>query len=76
MRIGDPGIFLTLDPGWKKFVSGIWDKHPGSAALLTCQMTEMNNVPLRPYGVLFLIRRINFFLLCTGSLSKLDENYT
>ncbi len=25
----DPGIFLTLDPGWKKFGSGIHDKHPG-----------------------------------------------
>ncbi len=45
----DPGswIFLTLDPGWKKFGSGItdtgWkkfgsgipDKHPGSATLIT-----------------------------------------
>jgi hypothetical protein len=35
---GDPdpgsGIFLTLDPGWKKFGSGIRDKHPGSATLL------------------------------------------
>jgi hypothetical protein len=34
----DPGMgsgsFLTLDPGWKKFGSGIWDKHPGSATLL------------------------------------------
>jgi hypothetical protein len=24
---------LTLDPGWKKFGCGIWDKHPGSATL-------------------------------------------
>jgi hypothetical protein len=35
----DPGsrIFLTLDrdPGWKKFGSGIPDKHPGSATLPT-----------------------------------------
>jgi hypothetical protein len=31
----DPGIFLTLDPGSNmgKFVSGIWVKHPRSAAL-------------------------------------------
>jgi hypothetical protein len=26
-------IFLTMDPGWKKFGSGIRDKHPGSATL-------------------------------------------
>jgi hypothetical protein len=32
-RIRDPGIFLTRDPGWKKFESGIRDKHPGSATL-------------------------------------------
>jgi hypothetical protein len=25
------GIFLTRDPGWKTFGSGIRDKHPGSA---------------------------------------------
>jgi hypothetical protein len=24
----DPGIFLTLDPGWKKFVTGIREKIP------------------------------------------------
>jgi hypothetical protein len=32
----DPGfgIFLTLDPGWEKFVSGIRHKHPGSATLI------------------------------------------
>jgi hypothetical protein len=31
----DPGsgIFLTLDSGWKKFGSGIRDKHRGSATL-------------------------------------------
>jgi hypothetical protein len=29
----DPGIFLTLDPGWKKFGSGIRDKHSGYATL-------------------------------------------
>ncbi len=31
----NPGsrIFLTLDPGLKKFGSGIRDKHPGSATL-------------------------------------------
>jgi hypothetical protein len=29
----DPGsgIFFPRDPGWKKFGSGIHDKHPGSA---------------------------------------------
>ncbi len=26
----DPGIFLTLDPGWKKFGNGIRDKHSDS----------------------------------------------
>jgi hypothetical protein len=31
MRIRDPGIFLTRDPGWKKI--RIRDKHPGSAIL-------------------------------------------
>jgi hypothetical protein len=30
----DPGIFFTLDPGWKKFGSGIRDKHSESATLL------------------------------------------
>jgi hypothetical protein len=30
----DPGIFLTRDPGWKKFRSGIRDKHPGSVTPL------------------------------------------
>jgi hypothetical protein len=34
MRIRDLGIFLTLDPGWKKFGSGVRDNHPGSATLL------------------------------------------
>jgi hypothetical protein len=30
------GIFLTLDPGWgKKFGSGIRDKHPVPATLVT-----------------------------------------
>jgi hypothetical protein len=29
------GIFLILDPGWKKFRSGIPDKHPRSATLVT-----------------------------------------
>jgi hypothetical protein len=27
---------FVADPGWKKFGSGIWDKHPGSATLLPC----------------------------------------
>jgi hypothetical protein len=33
----DPGsgIFLIRDPEWKKFGSGIQDKHPGSATLST-----------------------------------------
>jgi hypothetical protein len=26
-------LMLIWDPGWKKFESGIRDKHPGSAAL-------------------------------------------
>jgi hypothetical protein len=26
--------FFDADPGWKKFGSGIQDKHPGSATLL------------------------------------------
>jgi hypothetical protein len=29
----DPGIFLTLDPGWKKFGSWIRDVYTGSATL-------------------------------------------
>jgi hypothetical protein len=33
IRIRDPGIFLTLDPGWKKFRSVILEKQPGSATL-------------------------------------------
>jgi hypothetical protein len=27
--------FFDADPGWNKFGYGIWDKHPGSATLLT-----------------------------------------
>jgi hypothetical protein len=36
MRIRDPESFCPWiqDPIWKKFVSGILDKHPGSATLL------------------------------------------
>jgi hypothetical protein len=30
----DPGIFVIRDPGWKKFGSGIRNKHPGSATLV------------------------------------------
>jgi hypothetical protein len=30
----DPGIFSTLDPGWKIFGSGTRDKYPGSASLI------------------------------------------
>jgi hypothetical protein len=35
IRIQDPGIFFTLDPGsgMKQFGSGIRDKHPGSATM-------------------------------------------
>ncbi len=29
----DPGLCLTLDPGWKKLRSRIQNKHPGSATL-------------------------------------------
>jgi hypothetical protein len=35
MRIRDPGVFFTLDPGWEKIGTGIRDKHPGSAALVS-----------------------------------------
>jgi hypothetical protein len=34
IRIRDPGIFFTLDPGWKKFRSVIRYKHSESATLL------------------------------------------
>jgi hypothetical protein len=36
----DPGsgIFLTLDPGWKKFGSGIRDKRSGSTTLVTTDL--------------------------------------
>jgi hypothetical protein len=36
IRIRDPESFgpWIWDPGWKKFGSGIRDKHPGSATLL------------------------------------------
>jgi hypothetical protein len=33
IRIRESGIFLTLDPGWKKFGFGIRDEHRGSAML-------------------------------------------
>jgi hypothetical protein len=38
----DPGSGMEKirigNPGWKKFGSGIWDKHPGSATLVSiCQ---------------------------------------
>jgi hypothetical protein len=34
IRIRDPEIFLTLDPEWQKFRSGVQDKHPGFAKLV------------------------------------------
>ncbi len=35
--VPDPGygIFLTLDPRWKKFGSGMWDELPGFTTLIT-----------------------------------------
>jgi hypothetical protein len=38
------------DPGWKKFGSGIWDKHPGSATLLLCQFMNILGCPLSLVG--------------------------
>ncbi len=49
----DPGIFLTLDTGWKKFGSGMQDNHPGSATLL-----KMNHFCGTDYNF------INFFYFC------------
>jgi hypothetical protein len=34
------GIFFTRDPGWKKFKSGIRDKHPGSATVVLVFMDK------------------------------------
>jgi hypothetical protein len=34
IRIRDPGIFLTLDPGFGMGKNQIRDKHPGSATLV------------------------------------------
>jgi hypothetical protein len=42
MRIRDPGIFLTLDPGAGMEKIRIRDKHPGFATLLFI----VNKVPL------------------------------
>jgi hypothetical protein len=33
-------ILKLFDPGWEKFGSGIWDKHPGSATLLVMMTTQ------------------------------------
>jgi hypothetical protein len=44
MRIRNPGSGMEKvqirDPGWKKVGSGIRDKHPGSATLLTTVLFE------------------------------------
>ncbi len=42
MRIRDPGIIFTLDPGREKFGSGIRDKNPGSAFRNTATKLENN----------------------------------
>ncbi len=38
--VPNPGIFLTLDPGWEKFGSWTRDKHPGSATLIKVRHTR------------------------------------
>jgi hypothetical protein len=38
------GIFLTLDPGWEKFGSGIRDKHPGSATVQHCYFDILDSL--------------------------------
>jgi hypothetical protein len=47
----DPGILLTLDPGWKEFRSGIRDKHAEIATLqpsvLKAKFPYNNASPLR-----------------------------
>ncbi len=45
--IPDPKFFFTLDPGCKKFGSGIGDKHAGSAT----QFGRHNCVAMRMLGV-------------------------
>jgi hypothetical protein len=45
IRIRDPELFFTLDPGsgMEKLGSGIWDKHPRSATLLSSSKIKLHS---------------------------------
>jgi hypothetical protein len=45
----NPGIFLTRDPGLKKFGSGIRDKHHGSATLLAAFSNSRSKSKKMPF---------------------------
>jgi hypothetical protein len=49
--------FFVADPGWKKFGSVIWDKHPGSATL----PLATNNPLVNP--TIFIAMRSNYLVL-------------
>jgi hypothetical protein len=40
----NPGYGIRKGSGWKKIGSGIWDKHPGSAALDLSLHEDLNNL--------------------------------
>jgi hypothetical protein len=52
MRIRDPGIFLTLDPGWKKFGPGINFPDPQHWDLASQKYEDPD--PTQPYTGLVL----------------------
>jgi hypothetical protein len=56
MRIRDGD---SLDPGWKKVGSGIWDKHSGSTTLrTTITYLQVGWVELPPHSVQSVVERI------------------
>jgi hypothetical protein len=66
----DPEIFLTLDPGWEKFGSGIRDKHPVSATLVRGQM--FNGLPELQFSFSYIGRPVAITL---GSFLVIDHTY-
>jgi hypothetical protein len=49
------GIFLIRDSAWKKFGSGSWDKHPGSATLYRTVFKEKS---IRRKNACFCVHKI------------------
>jgi hypothetical protein len=64
----DTGIFLTLNPRWKKFGSGIRDKHPGSTTLDREHFSFLENLHRVCY---FLHIFLGKFVICPIFLMKI-----